>query len=53
MVKRMHIFEGDFGTEIRSEIGMKEDDYFIRKRCYSCFFAIDFEILMKGQELRP
>tara|TARA_A100000164_G_scaffold271892_1_gene243814 strand:+ start:181 stop:810 length:630 start_codon:yes stop_codon:yes gene_type:complete len=44
----VHLLEGDFGTEIRSEIGMKEDDYFIRKRRYSCFFGTDFEILMKG-----
>ncbi len=43
-----HLLEGDFGIEIRSEIGMKEDDYFIRKRRYSCFFGTDFEILRKG-----
>ena len=27
---------------------MRADDYFIRKRRYSCFFGTDFEILMKG-----
>ena len=44
----VHLLEGDHGTEIRSEIGMTEDDYFIKKRRYSCFFGTDFELLMKG-----
>ncbi len=44
----VHLLEGDHGTDIRSEIGMREDDYFIKKRRYSCFFGTDFELLMKG-----
>lgn len=44
----VHLLEGDHGTEIRPELGMKEDDYFIKKRRYSCFFGTDFEVLMKG-----
>ena len=44
----VHLLEGDHGTEIRPEIGMTEDDYFIKKRRYSCFFGTDFELLMKG-----
>lgn len=27
---------------------MRADDYFIRKRRYSCFFGTEFEILLKG-----
>ena len=44
----VHLLEGDHGTEIRPEIGMTQDDYFIKKRRYSCFFGTDFELLMKG-----
>lgn len=44
----IHLLEGDPGTEIAKAVGMRPDDYFIRKRRYSCFFGTDFEILMKG-----
>jgi len=44
----VHLLEGDPGTEIAKAVGMRPDDYFIRKRRYSCFFGTDFEILMKG-----
>jgi len=44
----IHLLEGDPGTEIATAVGMRADDYFIRKRRYSCFFGTDFEILMKG-----
>ena len=44
----VHLLEGDPGTEIAKAVGMRADDYFIRKRRYSCFFGTDFEILMKG-----
>ncbi len=44
----IHLLEGDPGTEIAKAVGMRPDDYFIRKRRYSCFFGSDFEILMKG-----
>ena len=44
----IHLLEGDPGTEIAKAIGMRPDDYVIRKRRYSCFFGTDFEILMKG-----
>jgi len=44
----IHLLEGDPGTEIAKAVGMHPDDYFIRKRRYSCFFGTDFEILMKG-----
>ncbi len=44
----IHLLEGDPGTEIDSALGMKADDYFIRKRRYSCFFGTELEILLKG-----
>lgn len=47
-VEDIHLLEGDPGTEIAKTVGMRSDDYFIRKRRYSCFFGTDFEILMKG-----
>ncbi len=47
-VEDVHHLEGDPGTEIRDDIGMRADDYFVRKRRYSSFFGTDLEILLKG-----
>ncbi len=47
-VEGVHLLEGDPGTEVDPALGMRPDDYFIRKRRYSCFFGTDFEILLKG-----
>ena len=44
----IHLLEGDPGTEISKMLGMRPDDYFIRKRRYSGFFGTEFEILLKG-----
>lgn len=44
----VHLLEGDPGTEVATELGMRPDDYFIRKRRYSCFFGTELEILLKG-----
>jgi nicotinamidase-related amidase len=44
----VHCLEGEPGTEVLPAIGMGPDDYFIRKRRYSCFFGTDLEILLKG-----
>jgi len=44
----IHLLEGDPGTAIDPAIGMRDDDYFIRKRRYSCFFGTELEILLKG-----
>jgi nicotinamidase-related amidase len=44
----VHLLEGDPGTEVAEAVGMGPDDYFIRKRRYSCFFGTEFEILLKG-----
>jgi len=44
----VHLLEGDPGTEIAPELGLRPDDYVIHKRRYSCFFGTEFEILLKG-----
>lgn len=44
----VHLLEGDAGTDIAGALGVRPDDYVIRKRRYSCFFGTDFEILLKG-----
>lgn len=44
----IHLLEGDPGTELDPALGMRPDDYFIRKRRYSCFFGTELEILLKG-----
>ena len=44
----VHLLEGDAGTEISKALDMRPDDYFIRKRRYSCFFGTELEILLKG-----
>jgi nicotinamidase-related amidase len=44
----VHLLEGAPGTEIAGPLGVRPDDYVIRKRRYSCFFGTEFEILLKG-----
>ena len=44
----VHLLEGDPGTEVDPALGMRPDDYFIRKRRYSCFFGTELEILLRG-----
>lgn len=44
----VHLLEGDPGTEISESLGVRPDDYVIRKRRYSCFFGTELEILLKG-----
>ncbi|MSP81818.1 MAG: cysteine hydrolase [Alphaproteobacteria bacterium] len=51
-VEDVHCLEGDKATEIAVEMGMRPDDYFIRKRRYSVFFGTDFAILLKGLQAR-
>ena len=51
-VEDVHCLEGDAATEVAVEMGMRPDDYFIRKRRYSVFFGTDFEILLKGLKAR-
>jgi nicotinamidase-related amidase len=44
----VHLLEGDPHTDVSPHVGMRPDDYFIRKRRYSCFFGTELEILLKG-----
>lgn len=43
-----HCLENDPGTPVAKEVGMRETDYFIKKRRYSGFFGTELEILLKG-----
>ena len=47
-VEGVHLLEGDPGSDVSPSLGMRPDDYFIRKRRYSCFFGTELEILLKG-----
>lgn len=44
----VHCLENDPNTAIVRDIGFRDDDLFIRKRRYSCFFGTELEILLKG-----
>jgi len=46
--EHVHCLEGEAGTPIAREVGMRNEDYFIRKRRYSCFFGTELEILLKS-----
>jgi nicotinamidase-related amidase len=48
----VHCLEGKENTQIAAEVGMKPEDYVIRKRRYSCFFGTDLEILLKGLKVQ-
>ena len=45
----IHCLEGNPGTPVAAEeMDMRDTDYFIHKRRYSCFFGTELEILLKG-----
>jgi len=45
----IHCLEGEPGTPVAAEeMDMRDTDYFIHKRRYSCFFGTELEILLKG-----
>ncbi len=45
----IHCLEGELGTPVAAEeMDMRDSDYFIHKRRYSCFFGTELEILLKG-----
>lgn len=45
----VHCLEGNPGTPVAAEeMDMRESDYFIHKRRYSCFFGTELEILLRG-----
>ena len=48
-IEDIHCLEGEPGTPVAAEeMDMRDDDYFIHKRRYSCFFGTELEILLKG-----
>ena len=47
-VEGVHCLEGAPGTELWPTLTPGDDDYFIPKRRYSCFFGTDLEILLRG-----
>jgi len=45
----VHCVEGREGTEIAEDVvGLRPDDYVIKKRRYSCFIGTDLDILLRG-----
>ncbi len=45
----VHCLEGNAGTPVAAEeMDMRDSDYFIHKRRYSCFFGTELEILLRG-----
>lgn len=45
----IHCMEGEPGTPVAAEeMDMRDTDYFVHKRRYSCFFGTETEILLKG-----
>lgn len=45
----IHCMEGEPGTPVAAQqMDMRDTDYFIQKRRYSCFFGTELEILLKG-----
>lgn len=47
-VETVHALEGDRLTELDDGIGPEGDEYLIRKRRYSAFFATELELVLKS-----
>jgi nicotinamidase-related amidase len=47
-IEGVHCLEGTEDVEIVDELKPVEGEYLIKKRRYSCFFATDLNILLKG-----
>jgi len=48
----VHCLEGDEATELAAGIGPRPDEYLIRKRRYSAFFATELELVLKSYGAR-
>lgn len=48
----VHCIEGLPSTDISPSVGFVSGDYHIRKRRYSAFYGTDFEILLKGLNVK-
>jgi nicotinamidase-related amidase len=46
--ERIHCLEGDVTTELADGLEPRPDDYLIRKRRYSAFFATELELVLKA-----
>ncbi|MCW3015692.1 MAG: cysteine hydrolase [Solirubrobacterales bacterium] len=47
-VEGIHALEGDRPTELADGVGPEGDEYLIRKRRYSAFFATELELILKS-----
>ncbi|MCW2957781.1 MAG: cysteine hydrolase [Solirubrobacterales bacterium] len=47
-VEGLHGLEGDRLTELADDVGPEGDEYLIRKRRYSAFFATELELILKS-----
>ena len=48
----MHCLEGDQATELADGLAPRPDEYLIRKRRYSAFFATELELVLKSYGAR-
>jgi nicotinamidase-related amidase len=51
-VERVHCLEGDEETELADGLDPRPDEYLIRKRRYSAFFATELELVLKSYGAR-
>jgi nicotinamidase-related amidase len=45
--EKIHCLEGESGTELADGLVPRDDEYLIRKRRYSAFFATELELVLK------
>jgi biuret amidohydrolase len=50
--ERVHCLEDNPATAIAPEMDRRSEDFWVRKRRYSAFFATDLEILLRGLQAR-
>jgi nicotinamidase-related amidase len=48
----IHCLEGDPGTAIAADLGVRPDDIVIPKRRYSAFFATDLDLVLRGLQVQ-
>lgn len=47
-----HCVMNTWGAEIIDELGAKEEDYFVKKRRYSAFFATDLDLILRELKVK-
>ncbi|MGA8708484.1 MAG: isochorismatase family cysteine hydrolase [Steroidobacteraceae bacterium] len=50
--ERVHCLEDNPATAIAPEVDRRPEDFWVRKRRYSSFFATDLEVLLRGLQTR-